>query len=94
MNLVKTFSTALFWLSGIMWDPKSPALADKVWLQTILEFNPVTFIVNGYRDCFIYKIWFFENPTPLLIFIGEMILIWVLAIGVYKKAKYDLPDVL
>jgi len=94
MNLIKTFSQAIFWLSGIMWDPKSPALADKEWLQTILAFNPVTFVVTAYRDCMIYKVWFFENPKPLIIFVVEMILMWVAAIWVYKKAKHELPDIL
>ena len=94
LNLVRTFSTAIFWLSGIMWDPKTPRLLDKEWLQVILAFNPVTYIVSGYRDCMLYKVWFFENPEPFLIFLGELVLIWVLAIWVYKKAKHDLPDVL
>lgn len=94
LNLVKTFSTALFWLSGIMWDPKAERIANIDWLHTFLSFNPVTFIVSGYRDSLIYKVWFFENPIPLLIFLGELVLIWILAIWFYKKAKKDLPDVL
>lgn len=94
LNLVRTFRTAIFWLSGIMWDPKADAVSDITWLQTALAFNPVTYIVNGYRECFIYKVWFFERPVHLAIFLGETILVWVLAIWIYKKAKHDLPDVL
>ena len=94
LNLVKTFSTAIFWLSGIMWDPKSDAVADISWLQTVLAFNPVTYIVNGYRECFIYKIWFFEHPVHLAIYLGETLLVWALAIWIFTKAKHDLPDVL
>lgn len=94
LNLVKTFSTAIFWLSGIMWDPKSEAVADIEWLQTVLMFNPVTYIVNGYRECFIYKAWIVEMPVHLAIYLGETILVWVLAIWIYKKAKHDLPDIL
>jgi len=94
LNLVKTFSTAIFWLSGIMWDPRSARIENIEWLHTLLAFNPVTFIVSGYRDSMIYNIWFFENTIPLLIFLGELVLIWVMAIWVYTKAKRDLPDVL
>lgn len=94
MNLMKTFSQAIFWLSGIMWDPKSAALADMEWLQIVLLFNPVTYVVTAYRDCIIYEVWFFENPIPLYIFLGELILMWVAAIWVYKKAKHELPDIL
>jgi teichoic acid transport system permease protein len=94
LNLVKTFSQAIFWLSGIMWDPKAPELIHIEWLQNILLFNPVTFVVTAYRDSLIYKIWIFEEPLPLVIFLTETVLIWCLALWVYKKAKHELPDVL
>ncbi|MDD4366487.1 MAG: ABC transporter permease [Eubacteriales bacterium] len=91
-NLVKAFSTAIFWLSGIMWDPYSPAIP--YWVKNFLMFNPVTYIVCGYRDSFIYERWFFEQPLLLAIFLGEMIIMWMFAIWAYKKLKEDLPDVL
>jgi len=94
LNLVKTFSTAIFWLSGIMWDPNSERIMNIEWLHTFLSFNPVTYIVSGYRDTLVYKVWFFEHPTKLLIFLVELVLVWALGIWVYTKAKRDLPDVL
>ena len=58
-NLVKAFITAIFWLSGVLWEPSS---VKNVVIKTILEINPVTYLVTGYRNCFIYKVWFWEQP--------------------------------
>jgi len=91
INLVKSINTAIFWLSGIMWDVNSIGIP---WLQTLLYFNPVTYIATGYRNCFIYKTWIWEEPTQFLIFLGMLIVMWLLAIWSYKKLIKEIPDVL
>ena len=91
INLVKSINTAIFWLSGIMWDVNTIGIP---WLQTLLYFNPVTYIVTGYRNCFIYKTWIWEEPTQFLIFLGMLIVMWILAIWSYKKLIKEIPDVL
>lgn len=90
-NLVKSFSMALFWLSGIMIPLNK---VDNQTVQMIFNLNPVTFIVEGYRNSLIYKQWFFENPTTLAIFFVELLVIWVLAIRIYSKMKKEMADVL
>jgi len=92
LNLVHSFSTAVFWLSAIMWDANRPGLPEKV--HYFLMINPVTYIVSGYRDCFIYDKWFFDQPLTLGIFLAELVIMWTAAIWVYNKLKEDLPDVL
>ena len=64
-NLVKAFVTAIFWLSGIIWNPDT---INNPIIKKILALNPVTFLVNGYRNCFINKIWFWEQPKRLFYF--------------------------
>lgn len=90
-NMIKSLSHMLFWLSGVIWDV---SLLDIQWLQKILYFNPITYIVNGYRNCFIKKVWFFEEPVQLLVFVCITTLIILLAIGIYKKNKKDIPDII
>ena len=91
INLVKSLSTPLFWMSGIMWDVNS---IDIPWLQTVLYFNPVTYLATGYRNCFIYKVWFWEEPQQLVIFLAMMIVMIALAVWSYKKLIKEIPDVL
>lgn len=90
-NLIKSFVTAVFWLSGILWNPETIKI---VWLKKLLMINPVTFLTNGFRNCFINKIWFFEQPKRLLYFGIVLILMLLLSLWAYKKLKKEIPDVL
>lgn len=91
LNLIRSISTAIFWLSGIMWDVNKIEIA---WIQKLLYFNPVTYIATGYRNCFIYKVWFWEEPVQLGIFMLLLVMMIVLAVWAYKKLIKEIPDVL
>ena len=91
VNLVKSLKTALFWFSGIMWDVNTIGIP---WLKTVLYFNPITYIATGYRNCFIYKTWFWEEPLQLAIYIGMLVIMIILAVWSYKRLIKEIPDVL
>lgn len=91
LNLIKACTQALFWISGIMWDVESIAGPT---MKRILYFNPVTYVASGYRNALIYKIWFWEQPEQLLIFVGMTIIMLILAVWAYKKLIKEIPDVL
>ncbi|MDO4485174.1 MAG: ABC transporter permease [Bacillota bacterium] len=91
LNLVKSLTTAIFWMSGIMWDVNSINIK---WIQTLLYFNPVTYIATGYRNVFIYKTWFWETPDQLLIFGVMLLIMTIAAVWSYKKLIKEIPDVL
>lgn len=90
-NLVKSMITAVFWLSGILWNPETIKIG---WIKKILMINPVTFLTNGFRNCFINEIWFWEQPKRLAYFIIITGMLLVLAIWAYKKLRKEIPDVL
>lgn len=90
-NLVKSLTTAVFWLSGIMWDINK---IDIPWLKVVLQFNPVTYVATGYRNVFIYKTWFFEQPQSLGCFALVLLLMIMAGIWSYKKLIKEIPDVL
>lgn len=90
-NLVKAFVTAVFWLSGILWNANTITIP---WVKKFLLINPVTYLVNGFRNCLIDKVWFFEQPKQLLCFIIITVLMLLLSIWAYKKLKKEIPDVL
>lgn len=90
-NLVKSFVTAIFWFSGILWD------ADKItvpWLKTLLFINPITYLITGYRDAFINKKWFFLDAERLVFFILLTLIAFSLFVFLYKRLKKEIPDVL
>lgn len=90
-NLVKSFTQALFWFSGIMWPVSN---IENIWGKRLLLANPVTYIVEGYRNCFIHHKWFWETPGVTVVYICELAFMWILAIWAYKNLKKEMPDVL
>lgn len=91
LNLVKSINSAIFWLSGIVWDITTVKVS---WIRKLLWFNPVTFLINGYRNCFINKVYIWEQPQQLLAFLCSMTILTILATICYKKLRKDIPDVL
>lgn len=91
LNLVKSLTTALFWISGIMWDIND---IDIPWLKQILLFNPITYIATGYRNVFVYKKWFFDDYISLASFLLVLVVMTLLGFWSYKKLIKEIPDVL
>lgn len=90
-NLMATLSTPLFWLSGIIFNVFDLGIG---WLETVLMFNPITFIVTIYR-CAIYdRMWIWEQPMALVGFAVVFAVTLALMIVVYKRTAEEVPDVL
>lgn len=90
-NLVKSMSTAIFWMSGIIYNVDD---IDMRWLRIILKFNPVTVISSGYRRAFIYKKWFWQDKVSLVCFCITLTVFVLAALWAYRKLRKEIPDVL
>ncbi len=90
-NVVNSFVTAIFWVSGIMWDVN---LIDSPILSKVLAFNPVTFLATGFRNVFIYKRWFFEDTFALAAFAIMLVGMFGLALFTFHRLRRDIADVL
>ena len=91
VNLVKSFVTAIFWLSGILWNTENVTTP---WLKAFLNLNPITYLVNGFRNCFINKVWFWEQPKRLLYFAIITLILLLGGLWAHKKLRKDIADVL
>ena len=91
LNLVKSFTNAVFWMSGIIYNVDNVGTA---WIREVLKFNPVTIIASGYRHVFIDKEWFFENPTEIRNYLIILIILFYLSVRTYEKYYKELPDIL
>ena len=65
-----------------------------VWIRRLFYFNPVTYIVEGYRNCFARHIWFFEQWKQLLCFLFVLFVFAMIALWLYKRLRKEIPDVL
>ncbi len=90
-QLVKSVTLMLFWLSGIMYDVHS---IDNDVIRHIMLLNPITVIVNGFRNSFIYKEWFWENSKELIGFFAVTVVLLALTVFVYKKLNREVVDIL
>ena len=90
-NLMKTISTPLFWLSGIIFDVFSLGYA---WLTGILMFDPVTFFATMYRAALYDKVWIWQKTGAVEGFVVVLLLTLACTIAVYVRTREEVPDVL
>ena len=90
-NLVRALSTAIFWMSGIVYNVDS---IESRTLRILLKFNPVTVIATGYRRAFIYKKWFWQDKVSMACFAITFTVFTLLALWAYKRLRKEIPDVL
>lgn len=91
LNLIKAVVTALFWLSGVIWNTYDLAEGP---IQAIVLMNPITYFVNGYRNIFLFNKWFFETRFETISFISLCIFTMYLGSVVYRKTNKEIRDVL
>ncbi len=97
-NLIATLSTILFWLSGVIFDVNViPYHA----VQTALLFNPVTFIVQGYRMVFAngsvvngVNGWIWQDPVFFCCGVGTIVATVFIGLFVFSRLRKEIPDVL
>ena len=90
IQAVSVFMQVVFWMTPIVWDIN--IMPEPI--QFILKINPLYYIVTGYRDALINKVWFWEKGTQTLLF--WLICSGVLYIGtrLFRKFKPHFADVL
>jgi lipopolysaccharide transport system permease protein len=79
-----------FYLTPIFWDLKRLPAS----YHLLLKFNPAFYIVQGYRECFIYKVWFWEHWGMTLWFWGVTSVTLVVGAVVFRRLRPHFADVL
>jgi homopolymeric O-antigen transport system permease protein len=81
----------LFWMTPIFW---SARILPAKYLNMI-KLNPVYYIVEGYRECFIYHVWFWESHYALTAYFWLVTGgIFVLGAVVFRRLRPHFADVL
>ena len=63
-HVITVVTSVLFWATPIIW-PYSMLQGN---LKYIALLNPIFYIIDGYRNTFLQKIWFFENIEMMTFF--------------------------
>lgn len=80
----------IFYLSPILWSNES---IPSQWGQ-ILKFNPMFYVIKGYRDSFIFGRGFWLYPHETFLFWGTTLVILVTSFIVFKRLRPHFADVL
>ena len=80
------------WMTPIMWNIDTMGLSSKITF--ILKLNPMFYVVQGYRDVLINKIWFWEHGTMTIYFWSFTLISFILGAIVFKRLKIHFADVL
>ncbi|MBS5932228.1 MAG: ABC transporter permease [Clostridiales bacterium] len=89
-QIINILLQVFMWMTPIMWNYQiiSPKLS---W---IFKLNPMYYIITGYRDTFINKIWFWEHGDLTIVFWGVVSIILIIGTVVFEKLKVHFADVL
>ena len=80
------------WMCPIMWNES--LIASNPTLLTVLKFNPMYYIVSGYRSSLMGESWFWQNPRLTMYFWAVVVVLFFIGQRVYGKLKVHFSDVL
>ena len=89
-HIIEVLIQLFFWGTPIIWSYKM--LPEKFYF--LLNLNPFFYLVQGYRNTFIYKVWFFEHFLTTLYFWGITFIVMAVGAFVFKKLRPHFADVL
>ena len=88
VQIVNIVLTIGIWLTPIMWVPQSPVLQD------IMKWNPMYYVVDGFRDALLSKVWFWEKPFWSIYFWCFAMLVYMVGVKMFNRLKIHFADVL
>lgn len=88
--LLQTAMKLLFFVTPIIWDTSELPLN----IQNLLKLNPIYYIVDGFRNTFLFETWFFEDLTYTLYFWAITLFILFIGAALHLKLRRNFVDYL
>jgi len=79
-----------FWLTPIFWSMK--IVPEKY--HSLIELNPIVYIIEGYRNSMIYNKWFWEEPMATIYFWSITMIIFLIGGLTFNKLRPHFADVI
>ena len=80
------------WMTPIMWNLETMEIPQI--LKNVFKLNPMYYITSGYRNVFIYKVNFWQQPRLTLYFWVFTLLMFGIGTLIFKRLKVHFADVL
>jgi len=88
--IISIVMRVLFFMTPIFWN--AAKVSPKYLL--ILKINPIFYLAEGYRMCFLYHKPFWSDLTGTLIFWGITLFFFLLGVFVFKRLRPQFADVI
>ena len=90
-QIISIVLTMGMWMTPIMWtmSPDVPEL-----LHLVFKLNPMYYIVDGFRDSLLDKVWFWEKPLWSIYFWSFTIILYLVGVKLFNRLKIHFSDVL
>ena len=82
------------WATPIMWNINDMKEKIPDAAMVVLKCNPLYYIVQGYREALIEKMWFWQNPGMTVYFWCFTAIVCILGVTIFKRLKVHFADVL
>lgn len=92
VQIISIFLQVGVWLTPIMWDLQM--LANHPLMMKLFKLNPLYYIVSGYRDAMLSKVWFWDHWGWTFYFWVVTAAMFVIGAVVFKRLKPHFADVL
>lgn len=89
-QIINIILQILMWMTPIMWS--KDMISDS--FSWIFKFNPMYYIIRGYRDALLDKVWFMEHLSETFIFWLTVGSLFILGMVIFKKLRPHFADVL
>lgn len=92
-TLLNSAMQLMFWISGTLFDFSSNAIMKShPYVMHIIEINPFYYIINGMRDTFLGRAWFFHDVKSIIIFWSMTLLLLIIGSHVHLKFRSRFID--
>ncbi len=90
VQIVSIVTQIVFWLTPIVWNFEAMPEA----VRKIIVYNPVYYVISGFRDIFIYKQWFGQGLLMSAYYWLVAFVLLFVGIKLFNKTKHHFADVL
>ncbi|TYC50031.1 phosphate ABC transporter permease [Weissella muntiaci] len=89
--IIRQILRLTFFMSGILFQPEPGTFFNNI-IYYSSKINPFYYIVNGWRETFLYQKWFWNSPSIMGMFWLEIAIFAIIGTHLYLKFKDQLID--
>jgi teichoic acid transport system permease protein len=87
IEFIKAIRVAFFWLSGILFNVHGKK-------SLFFALNPISYLAEGFRNCFAFHIWIWEQGQLFLYFAIVMFVLSTVTFLLFKRLENRIPELI